>query len=135
MSKRKGAGIFVIKDKSILLLQRQDNDFWELPGGESQFQESPEATARRKLREETGLKVDQVESLKILSGPAHRQTYPNGTVIDWTMVIFVAQYHAGEPMAGDGINTVQWWPLDALPAEISEVTGSYFKVLKEKMTL
>lgn len=134
MSKRKGAGIFVIKDQNILLVQRKDNDFWEIPGGESHFQESPEKTARRTLREETGLQVNQIEPIKIFSGPAHRQTYPNGMVIDWTMMIFAAMYHVGEPIAGNEINTVQWWPLTALPENISEVTRSYVEVLQQKIS-
>lgn len=134
MSKRKGAGIFVIKDQSILLVQRKNNDLWEIPGGESHFQESPEKTARRTLRAETGLQVNQIEPLKIFSGPAHRHVDPNGIVADWTMMIFATMYHMGEPIAGDEINTVRWWPLAALPDNLSEATHGYIEVLQQKIS-
>ena len=55
------AGI-IIKDKSVLLLQRHENEnvlpgLWELPSGKREFGESSVTALTREVHEETGLSV------------------------------------------------------------------------------
>jgi 8-oxo-dGTP diphosphatase len=58
---RDGASIAVFKDRSVLLVKRARPPFaglWSLPGGKSEGNEGPRETARRELKEETGIEAD-----------------------------------------------------------------------------
>jgi 8-oxo-dGTP pyrophosphatase MutT (NUDIX family) len=47
----------VIKGKKVLLIHRKIPDVWELPGGNIEYGENPSETAKREVKEETGLIV------------------------------------------------------------------------------
>lgn len=60
---RVGVACFVFKDGKFLLLQRHGSHgagTWAVPGGHLEFDESFEETARREVREETGLEITNV---------------------------------------------------------------------------
>lgn len=60
---RVGIGVFVIKDGKFLLQKRQGSHgegTWSLPGGHLEYGESFEETARREVREESGLEIQNV---------------------------------------------------------------------------
>lgn len=60
---RVGIGVFVIKDGKFLLQQRKGSHgegTWSLPGGHLDYGESFEDTARREVREESGLEIKNV---------------------------------------------------------------------------
>ena len=60
---RVGVGVFVFKDGKFLIQQRHGAHgagSWSLPGGHLEFGESPEETAAREVREETGLEIAHV---------------------------------------------------------------------------
>lgn len=58
-----GIGVFVIKDGKFLLMERLGSHgagTWALPGGKLDFGESFEDTARREIKEETGLEIKNI---------------------------------------------------------------------------
>lgn len=58
-----GIGIFVIKDNKILFGKRKNahgDGTWSLPGGHLEFNESWEECAKREVKEETDLEVENV---------------------------------------------------------------------------
>lgn len=60
---RVGVGVFVLKDGRFLMIRRQGSHgagTWCVPGGHLEFGESFEDTARREIREETGLEIKNV---------------------------------------------------------------------------
>lgn len=56
------AGIVIDADDRVLVIRRQDNGHWEMPGGVLELAESFEEGVRREVAEETGMTV-QVERL------------------------------------------------------------------------
>jgi len=52
----------IINNRKVFLFRRLKYDVWELPGGGIEFGEHPSDTARREVKEETGLDV-KVENL------------------------------------------------------------------------
>ncbi|MBB5294906.1 NUDIX domain-containing protein [Deinococcus metallilatus] len=134
-----GAGIAVLSGQGeVLLIRRGDNGLWDLPGGGVNVGEEVEAAARRELHEETGLIAGPLTLLGVFSGEAHRHTYPDGNVVAWVTVLYVARQGEGQhpedrPRAGDDAAQVAWWPLAALPGEVGEATRAYFRVLRAQV--
>lgn len=65
---RHGAYAVVLSDTKILLTQKNSGPYkglWGLPGGTIEFGETPEATVKRELLEESALDVDHLEFLYI----------------------------------------------------------------------
>ena len=121
-----GAGVAVLHAGTVLLVRRGDNALWDVPGGGADAGESPEDTARRELHEETGLSVGALRSLGVLP---HRHTYPDGNVVEWETHVFRAAFAGGEPRASDDAAQVRWWPLLALPGDVSDANRAHFAAL------
>ncbi|MDB5313165.1 MAG: hydrolase [Gemmataceae bacterium] len=98
----------------VLLIRRKKDPFagsWALPGGFVDENEKLADAARRELKEETGLEVDEIEQL-YTAGDPNRD--PRG----WTVsVVYLARVTAAElsPIAADDASEVSWFRLDKLP--------------------
>jgi 8-oxo-dGTP diphosphatase len=98
----------------VLLIRRKNEPFvgtWALPGGFVDENEKLVDAARRELKEETGLAVDEIEQLYTAGDPGRD---PRG----WTVsVVYLARVHPDElkPVAADDADEVGWFPLDDLP--------------------
>jgi 8-oxo-dGTP pyrophosphatase MutT (NUDIX family) len=70
----------IVRDEKdrILLQKRTDFEFWGLPGGILEMEETIEIGARRELLEETGLTVGDLRLVGIYTDPKYEVTYPNG---------------------------------------------------------
>lgn len=124
--RRLGAGVAVLHAGTVLLVSRGNNALWDVPGGGADAGESPEDTARRELQEETGLSVGALRSLGVFP---HRHTYPDGNVVAWETHVFTSDFAGGVPRASDDAAQVHWWPLAALPGDVSDATCAYFAAL------
>jgi len=96
---------------------------WELPGGGAEPGESPDETAVREIREETGLdvEIDRLTGAYYEVGP--RPGHAHGPILHF--VFLVRARGAGEPVAvakPPEIDDVGWWSLDSLPTPISDFT-------------
>lgn len=135
--KKVGAGVVVYRPgdlgvQEVLLVRRRDTGLWDVPGGGRAWWEWNALAARRELREGTGLRVGRLGRLGVWGGPMQRQLSPDGELVDWTKHVFVAAYQGGQPVAREDAAEVAWWPLEALPEEISPATAGYFRALRAR---
>ena len=92
-----GAGVLLLDIQGRVLLQhRTDSHDWSTPGGACELGESLEQTARRELKEETGLEVGELELFCLLSGQEFYYKYPNGDEVYNISAMFVGRYEGNE---------------------------------------
>lgn len=104
-----GIGIVLLRGEEVLLIRRGKppaKGDWALPGGRQELGETAEETARRELREETGLDcgpltlVGHVDSI-------HRDA--DGRIqFHYTILDFAARYIGGEAEPGDDAAGIAW---------------------------
>jgi ADP-ribose pyrophosphatase YjhB (NUDIX family) len=73
-----GSVVMIINEDDQLLLQQRRDGSWTLPGGLMEVGESLEDTARREVKEESGLVVEELELLTVCSGPEYYIKLSNG---------------------------------------------------------
>ena len=104
-----GAGVVIVTDGAILLVQRGHEPQlgrWSVPGGRQEPGETLEETARREAYEETGLEVRIGAELWSLTIPDGDRTFE---VHD-----FAATVTGGTLRAGDDAADVRWIPFREL---------------------
>jgi 8-oxo-dGTP diphosphatase len=109
-----GSAALIVRGNRILLARRgvaPSKGYWGLPGGHVEWDESPEDTAEREVKEETGLKVDK---LRLFGVYGHPRNHPRQAI----SLVYLAIAHGKEQRGGDA-DQLQWFPLDSLPAKIA----------------
>ncbi len=95
----------------VLLIKRGGHpflDYWALPGGFAEKDETVEETAKRELTEETSLKNIVLEELGLFSTPSRDPR-------TWTMTdVFFSVVNVDElkPKAGDDAEDTKWFDID-----------------------
>jgi len=84
---------------------------WALPGGFIEMEETLEASARRELAEETGVRTGKLVQLATFGDPGRD---PRGRTIS---VVYLARVDASQvtPRAGDDAAEAGWFSLNRLP--------------------
>ncbi|MBL4893792.1 MAG: NUDIX hydrolase [Emcibacter sp.] len=108
-------GVVVVKDDHILLIKRSKppkSDSWSIPGGAQELGETIRTTARREVREETAITIDDLHFLDIIDFIDRDQ---DGRIKHhYTLLDYAANYVSGTLSAGDDANDAIWVPLDQL---------------------
>jgi len=112
-----GATVIVMNDEGAVLFQlRSDFGTWGLPGGALEPGETLEETARRELREETGLEASELQLLGVFSGPEYFTVYPNGDQAHGVIILYLATGVSGELQMTDGESLdLVYFHLDNIP--------------------
>jgi 8-oxo-dGTP diphosphatase len=111
---RDGASIAVFKDRSVLLVKRGRPPFaglWSLPGGKSEGNEAPRETARRELKEETGIEADVegvVDTVKVATEDG------SGESLTYRLTVFYGRPAGGSLQAGGDTEAAEWVPLEEI---------------------
>lgn len=109
-----GAVAAVVRSDEVLLVKRAIEPYrghWTLPAGYLEINEEPWEAARRETREETGLEIEQVELMGVLTNrDDHRRS---GVVI-----AYLARPVGGTLAAGDDAEEAGFFPLRALPSDL-----------------
>lgn len=100
---------------SLLLIQRGNPPFagcWALPGGFIEPEETLEASARRELKEETGMEAGELFEVGCFGDPGRD---PRGRTISVVYYTLLKDFQ-GDVSGQDDATAAQWFPLQALPA-------------------
>jgi ADP-ribose pyrophosphatase YjhB (NUDIX family) len=109
------AAVVIHNERGQILLGRRRHtpfrNYWNIIGGFIEGREHPEESARREVREEAGIEVRLERLLGIFM-----DRY--GRTPEYTLnIIYVGQWAAGEPTAGDDIAEVRWFDPADVPLE------------------
>ena len=123
-----GIGVMVMKGGKVLLGLRKGSHgegLYAWPGGHMEYMESFEETARREVKEETGIEIDNVRFLRLynLKEYAPKHYCDIGLAADWA---------SGEPrgMESDKCEGWAWYDMDELPSPLFATVPSYVEAYK-----
>ncbi|SDY33014.1 ADP-ribose pyrophosphatase YjhB, NUDIX family [Evansella caseinilytica] len=132
-----GAAVIVMNsDNKILLQQRPDGD-WGLPGGLMELGESLEDTARREVKEETGINIGKLRLLQVFSGPEFFIRVSNGDEFYAVTGVFLSREVTGGSLRADGEESLQvaYFHLEDLPDNVKENYQTFLRpYMRQLMT-
>ena len=123
-----GIGVMVLKDGKALLGKRKGshgNDEYAWPGGHFEYMESIVEAAKREVREETGMEIQNVRFVRLLN----LKTYAPKHYID---IGLAADWKSGDPvvMEPDKFEDWRWYDPNNLPQPLFATIPSYLESLK-----
>mgnify|MGYP001566717016 CR=1 FL=1 len=124
-----GIGVIVFKNGKTLLGKRKNTNGngeqeYATPGGHMEFMESFEQCARREVKEETGMEIENIKFLDLYNHKTPTKHYINvGLTADWK---------SGEPqnLEPDKCESWDWYDLEHLPSPLYGTTPNYIEALR-----
>ncbi|MFT9596917.1 NUDIX hydrolase [Mesobacillus sp.] len=123
-----GAVVLVFDNKGQLLLQHRSDGGWGLPGGLMELGESLEETARREVKEETGLDIGELNLEGVFSGAEYYLKVANGDELYSVTTVYSTQDYVGELELDEHESIdLQFFSLDRLPEDLQKSYLDYIK--------
>ena len=130
-----GASVFLYRDGKILLEKRADDGKWSTCGGCNEPGEPLEETARREVKEETGLNAGKLTLIGLYSDRNAFHTYPNGDMAWIVDTAWLCEDFDGELVPQtEEVERLEWFSTDALPAK-EEWEGNLFRQAEDCLRL
>ena len=117
-----GSSVVLCNERGELLLQQRvdPRGRWCFPGGLMEPGESTQDTARRELREETGLQLGELSLIGVYSGADHLCRASNGD--EWYVVncAYACSNFSGRPRVCDGESlALRWFDPENMPEDMA----------------
>ena len=127
-----GVWLLVINEKNEVLMQlRSDFNSWDFPGGTMELEETIEEVARRELKEETNLEMDDIKIIDVFSGKDTYRKYPNGDELYVVSVLCEIKKFHGDLKINDGESKkLEWFSTSKIPENLSPVTKKFIDKIK-----
>lgn len=121
-----GAVVLVMNDNNELLLQHRNDGGWGLPGGLMELGGSLEETAKREVKEETGLTIGKLTLLGVFSGKEYYFKVANGDELYSVTAVYYSSDLKGaiEVDKSESID-IQFFSLNHLPDGLTEEYQGY----------
>jgi len=110
-----GARVILVKDERVLLIQHTYRPHWYFPGGGVEKQETLADAARREALEEAGAVVRELTLLGMYASFEEEKS-------DHVAVFVSQDFDHTELEPDDEIARREWFPLNALPGDLSPGT-------------
>jgi ADP-ribose pyrophosphatase YjhB (NUDIX family) len=124
----------ILNEYNELLLQHRVDGGWGLPGGLMELAESLEDTARRGVKEETGLDVGKLKLLGVLSGPDYYFKVSNGDELYSVTAVYVSKDVRGKIEVDEAESIeVRYFKLNELPDGLTEEYRSYITLFIDQI--
>lgn len=116
-----GVGVGVFNEKGEILLQKNLDGRWGIPGGFMELGESAEEAGRREVLEETGIQTGQMELVTIVSGAQTHTVLNNGHEYYSVTIVYATDDIRGGELKADGVETseVGFFNLQKLPEDLN----------------
>lgn len=121
-----GVGVGVFNEKGEILLQRNLDGRWGIPGGFMELGESAEETGRREVLEETGIEIGRLDLVTVVSGAQTHTLLKNGHEYYSVTIVFVSKDIRGGALKADGVETTEaeFFNLQELPENLNPMIKS-----------
>lgn len=128
-----GTWLLIYNDNNEVLMQlRTDFNAWDFPGGTMEIDETIEEAAKRELKEETNLDLDEIKVLDVFSGEKTYRKYPNGDELYVVSILCdVVKYHGDLKINDDESKQLKWIKTNEIPRNLAPVTEKFIKDIKK----
>ncbi|MEC5424745.1 NUDIX hydrolase [Virgibacillus sp. C22-A2] len=130
-----GSVVLILNENNELLLQLRTDGGWGLPDGIMELGESLEDTARREVKEETGLDIGGLKLLGVFSGNDYYLKVSNGDELYSVTAVYVTEEVKGtiEIDKQESLD-VQYFNLNELPENLTDGYRSYINPYIKQLT-
>src|SRR5699024_5297739 len=131
-----GSVVGILNEENELLLQQRLDGSWGLPGGIMELGESMEETARREVKEESGLEVGELTLVHVFSGKDFYLKVPNGDELYSVTAVYITKDVRGslqvDPRESMGMEYVS---IDHLPTPLNSGTHKFLEAISAKLSI
>lgn len=122
----------MLKNRKVLLGKRKSSHGageWQFTGGHLEYMESITDCARREVKEETGIEIDNIKFLFLANVKKYKPKH-------YAHIGLIADYKSGEPQALEPkkAESWDWYELDDLPSPMFEMCKLSFEAYKTGRT-
>ncbi|KZE39922.1 DNA mismatch repair protein MutT [Bhargavaea cecembensis] len=102
-----GVGVGVLDGRGRILLQKDFDGRWGIPGGFMELGESAEDAGRREVLEETGIEIGEMSLVTVISGPQTFTRLKNGHEYFSVTIVYASHTERDQEPRPDGKETAE----------------------------